>query len=374
MKITIDATGLSRHKTGTVTYLVEILAQWNSDRTIAHDFVVFCTIQTRHHFDDLQLDKRFLLSIVPVRKLIQMMWQQTLLPLFLLRHKVDVHWGPGFVLPLLGVCPMVVTIHDMTFDLFPESHEPIKRLYFPFMIRRAVKRANKVLVDSESTANDLDRLIPGSAEKTVVAHLAARTLSVKRVSPNLDVHSPSQENPTSGPYVLFIGTLEPRKNLYRLLQAWKQLSVDARFEYRLIVVGVKGWMVEQLEQQGNDNVEFVGHVPDHHLQAYLRGASCFVYPSLYEGFGLPVIEAMAAGIPVLTSNVGATREIARDAAVLVDPMSAKGIEDGLRKLLTDPNLRQQMSEAGIKRAGEFSWEVTSKLTLDNLTEAASANR
>lgn len=374
MKITIDATGLSPHKTGTVTYLVEILAQWNSDPRIAHDFVVFCTIQSRHHFDDLQLDKRFLLSIVPVRKLIQMMWQQTLLPLFLVRHKVDVHWGPGFVLPLLGVCSMVVTIHDMTFDLFPESHEPIKRLYFPFMIRRAVKRANKVLVDSESTANDLDRLIPGSAEKTVVAHLAARTLSVKRVSPNLDVHLPSQENPTSGPYVLFIGTLEPRKNLYRLLQAWKQLSVDARFEYRLIVVGVKGWMVEQLEQQGNDNVEFVGHVPDHHLQAYLRGASCFVYPSLYEGFGLPVIEAMAAGIPVLTSNVGATREIARDAAVLVDPMSAKGIEDGLRKLLTDPNLRQQLSEAGIKRAGEFSWEVTAKLTLDNLTEAASANR
>ena len=374
MKITIDATGLSPHKTGTVTYLVEILAQWNSDRTIAHDFVIFCTIQTRHHFDELQLDKRFLLSIVPVRKLMQMMWQQTVLPLFLLRHKVDVHWGPGFVLPLLVVCPMVVTIHDMTFDLFPEAHEPIKRLYFPFMIRRAVKRASRVLVDSGSTANDLDRLIPGSAEKTVVAHLAARTLNVKSALPNLDDRYSAPGNPVSGLYVLFIGTLEPRKNLHRLLQAWKQLSVDDRFENRLIVVGVKGWMVEQLEDQGNDNVEFVGHVPDHQLQAYLRGASCFVYPSLYEGFGLPVVEAMAAGIPVLTSNVGATREIARGAAVLVDPMSVKDIVDGLHKLLTDLNLRQQLSEAGIKRAGEFSWEVTAKLTLKTLVGAKSASR
>lgn len=374
MKITIDATGLSPHKTGTVTYLVEILAQWNSDATVAHDFVVFCTIRTRHHFDELQLDKRFLLLIVPVIKLAQMIWQQTMLPLFLLRHKVDVHWGPGFVLPLIGVCPMVVTIHDMTFDLFPEAHEPIKRLYFPFMIRRAVKRASRVLVDSESTASDLDRLIPSSTEKTVVAHLAARTLSVKRVSPNLDVRSPAQENPTSGPYVLFIGTLEPRKNLHRLLQAWKQLSVSTCFEYRLIVVGVKGWMVEQLEDEVNDNVEFVGHVPDHQLQAYLKGASCFVYPSLYEGFGLPVIEAMAAGIPVLTSNVGATCEIAQGAAVLLDPMSVKDIENGLRKLLTDPNLRQKLSEAGIKRAGEFSWEVTAKLTLNALSAATSASR
>lgn len=302
-----------------------------------------------------------------------MMWQQTVLPLFLLRHKVDVHWGPGFVLPFLVVCPMVVTIHDMTFDLFPEAHEPIKRLYFPFMIRRAVKRASRVLVDSGSTASDLDRLIPGSVEKTVVAHLAARTLNVKSAPSNFDDRYSAPGNPVSGLYVLFIGTLEPRKNLHRLLQAWKQLSVDDRFEYRLIVVGVKGWMVEQLEDQGNDNVEFVGHVPDHQLKAYLRGASCFVYPSLYEGFGLPVIEAMAAGIPVLTSNVGATLEIARDAAVLVDPMSVKDIVDGLHKLLTDLNLRQQLSEAGIKRAGEFSWEVTAKRTLDALLAAASTN-
>jgi glycosyltransferase involved in cell wall biosynthesis len=392
MKVTIDATGLSPHKTGTVTYLVEILAQWNVDITIEHEFIVFCTLATRHHFAELKLDGRFRLIMVPVRKFSQMLWQQTLLPVLLRRENVDVHWGPGFVLPLLGSSATVVTIHDMTFDLLPEVHEPIKRVYFPFMIRRAVKRAERILAVSQSTADDLDRLIPGSATKTVVTHLAARTLGIgqKRWSSdatpsNLDIAArPMRERSSYGatqeeipskrlqskPYVLFIGTLEPRKNLDRLLQAWKQLSVDVRGEYRLIVVGAKGWMVDQLPAQVDGSVEFVGHVSDQVLQGYLEGTVCFVYPSLYEGFGLPVIEAMAAGVPVLTSNVGATREIAKDAALLVDPLSVNDIESGLRRMLTDSGYRRRLSEKGSLRARKFSWAKTARLTLEALVEAS----
>jgi glycosyltransferase involved in cell wall biosynthesis len=396
MKVTIDATGLSPHKTGTVTYLVEILAQWNVDTTIEHEFVVYCTLATRHHFDEIRLDGRFRLIMVSVRKFWQMLWQQTLLPVLLRRENVDVHWGPAFVLPLLGSSATVVTIHDMTFDLLPEVHEPIKRVYFPFMIRHAVKRAECILAVSQSTADDLDRLISGSATKTVVTHLAARTLGIgqKRCSSDATPSSsdiaarPMKERssygaaqeeilsnrPQSKPYVLFIGTLEPRKNLDRLLQAWKQLSEDVRGEYRLIVVGVKGWMVDQLQAQVDGSVEFVGHVSDQTLQEYLEGAVCFVYPSLYEGFGLPVIEAMAVGVPVLTSNVGATREIAQDAALLVDPLSVNDIESGLRQMLTDSAYRQHLSEKGSLRAREFSWAKTARLTLEALVEASKSRR
>lgn len=299
------------------------------------------------------------------------------------------------MLPLWGGCPMVVTIHDMTFDLFPEVHEPLKRFYFPFMIRRAIKRASRVLAISQSTADDLDQLILGSGSKTVVTHLAARTLGFVKTpalsgesTSNLTVASRSVEQASKSdqiyeanpyeyqaePYVLFIGTLEPRKNLKRLLQAWKQLPGQTRGEHRLIVAGVKGWMAEQLKAEADDSVRFVGHLSDQELKSYLDGATCFVYPSLYEGFGLPVIEAMAAGIPVLTSNVGATEEIAHGAALLVDPVSVSAIESGLRRLLTEPDLRRKLSEVGRSRSQNFSWARTAELTLEALCFAAKSQR
>lgn len=392
MRITIDATGLSRYKTGTVTYLVEILTEWNSEPAVTHEFFIFCTARTRHHFDKLCLDRRFSLVILPTSKLYQLIWQQTGLPYYLWRNEVDVHWGAGFVLPIFGRCPAVVTIHDMTFELFPSVHEPIKRLYFPFMIRRSIDRSNRVLAISDSTANDLARLIPASTTKTTVTHLAARLHCVSQeklpsgeVFANADVGSGSagcsKVGNTSGgcdalvcsqadrPYALFIGSLEPRKNLERLLQAWKFVTLDMEHRYRLIVVGIKGWMVDHLLENADETVDFVGHVSDHELQKYLKGATCFVYPSLYEGFGLPVIEAMAAGVPVLTSNVGATLEIAGTAALLVDPLSVDSIKHGLCRLLQDPELRQRLSEAGMNRAQDFSWRKTASLTLDALVNS-----
>jgi glycosyltransferase involved in cell wall biosynthesis len=368
LRIAIDATGMSPYKTGTVTYLIEILHQWNLDRSIKHQFVIYCTAAARHHLDGLRLDNRFDIALAPNSKLVRMIWQQTVLPLLLWRHKVDVHWGTGFVLPVMSRCTAFVTIHDMTFDLFPQVHEPFKRLYFPFMIRRAVKRASKVFAVSHSTANDLTRLLGLDPRKILITPLAARQLGTSFIE---GIGQPScedeQTRPVDSPYVLFVGTLEPRKNLKRLLQAWHGLDAKCRVDYRLVVVGVKGWMVDELETGDDESVDFVGHVSDEALSDYLQHATCFVYPSLYEGFGLPVMEAMAAGIPVLTSDVGATREIAQGAAVLVDPNSVQAINRGLLELLSSPELRQTLAGAGVRRAREFSWQRTAQLTLDGLS-------
>jgi len=219
-----------------------------------------------------------------------------------------------------------------------------------------------VLVISQSTASDLGRLIPSSQSKTVVTLLAPRPW----------IKAPVVKPPASSPYVLFVGTLEPRKNLKRLLNAWCCLNPTERGDCRLTVVGAAGWMIADLTASvsAQDNVDFVGHVSDKALLQYLNGALFFAYPSIYEGFGLPVIEAMALGIPVLTSDVGATQEIAKGAAWLVNPASETSIAEGLKALLNDATLRKTLAQAGLKRGAQFTWQRTANETLETLLGAA----
>lgn len=365
MKLSIDATGLGGPKTGTSVYLAEILAAWNRDRTIAHEFLIFATPRALRHLTALRLDGRFRFVHAPDNRLVRLLWQQTIMAWKVFRLRVDAHWGTGFVLPLLGAKPMVVTIHDLTFQLFPAVHERVKRCYFPAMMKAAVSKARYVLAISESTRNDLNRLLPNSRGKTVVTLLAARPLSA----------GPAREKPnaeTGAGYVLFVGTVEPRKNLERLIEAWKSIGSSDRHGIRLVIVGATGWLVDRMLSRSvaDHAIEFKGFVEDDELAHLMRGAMAFAYPSLYEGFGLPVLEAMAQGIPVLTSNVGATREVADDAALLVDPMSTASIRDGLVRLLNDDAMRAELSRRGMERAASFSWERTAADTLAVIEKAA----
>lgn len=362
MRISIDATALGAGKTGTVIYVEEILAVWNQDRSLAHEFVVFATEHAKRHFSGLNLDHRFRFVAAPANRYLRALWQQVVMPWHIARLRPNVHWGPGFVLPLLCRRPMVVSIHDLTFQLFPEVHEGIKRFYFPAMIRSSVYRAREILVISDSTRRDLQRLLPTSIGKTTVTLLAARRGLITR----------SQTAGNGKTYVLFVGTLEPRKNLRRLIAAWTSLSEAERGDAQLVVVGLVGWMVNDLikEIRTDPSVVFKGYVEDVELASLMAGATALVYPSIYEGFGLPVIEAMAQGIPVLTSDIGATREVALGAAVMVDPTSIDSIRRGLAQLLGDAELRDRLSLLGRERAAQFSWETVAIETLRVLARAA----
>lgn len=365
MRISIDATGLGGPKTGTSVYLAEILAAWNRDRSIDHEFLVFATPRALQHLMALELDGRFRFIDAPDNRLVRMLWQQTMMAWRVARLQVDVHWGTGFVLPLLSRRPMVVTVHDLTFQLFPAVHERVKRYYFPAMIKAAVSKARYVLAISESTRADLHRLLPKSREKTVVTLLAARKLAS-------GIRHETDPGGIGGGYVLFVGTVEPRKNLERLIAAWQAIDPLDRGNVRLVIVGATGWLVDRMLSRSvaEDAIEFRGFVGDDELAQLMRGAMAFVYPSLYEGFGLPVLEAMAQGIPVLTSDVGATREVADGAALLVDPVSTSSIRDGLVQLLSDEPLRRKLSRLGMERAASFSWERTAADTLAVLEKAA----
>lgn len=368
MRISIDATGLGGPKTGASVYLIEILSVWNRDRSINHEFVIFVTPRAQRHLTALELDGRFRFMIAPDNRHIRTLWQQTIMAWHVYRLHVGVHWGTGFVLPLLSTRPMVVSIYDLTFQLFPAVHERIKRYYFPAMIKAAVSKAKYVLAISETTRNDLHRLLPMSRDKTVVTLLAARKLA----SGMRHEDSLNQSSSVGDGYMLFVGTVEPRKNLERLIAAWLSIVPEDRNGVRLVIAGATGWMVDNLLSRSvtEHAIEFKGFVSDDELAHLMRGAMAFVYPSLYEGFGLPVLEAMAQGIPVLTSNVGATREVAEDAALLIDPVSTSSIRDGLVQLLNDEALRRKLSRLGMERSASFSWERTAKDTLAVIERAA----
>ena len=366
MKISIDATGVGRAKTGTSVYLSEILSCFTRDTSLDHEFVIFASDKGIAHCEEAELDRRFTYVHAPSDRRLRVLWQQTHMPWYIRSSGIDVHWGTGFVLPLVSQVPMAVTIHDLTHRLYPEVHERLKRYYFPAMINASVKKAKAVFAVSRATEKDLHHAMPISVGKTVVTPLAARKMGIS--GPN----ATDSAKRTSEDYMLFVGTLEPRKNLPRLLMAWHSLDRETRGNTKLLIVGATGWMVEELlkDLAADDSVRFLGHVDDSELASLLTGARALLYPSLYEGFGLPVVEAMQLGVPVLTANIGATQEIAEGAAVLVDPLSVEDIRAGMTRLLMEPDLIARLSLAGPHRARSFSWEHTARTTVQTLEKLA----
>lgn len=227
-------------------------------------------------------------------------------------------------------------------------------------IRPALRRAASLPCISRATLVDLERIFPNTAGRTLVTPLAADVSFAEPVSvpghPALDK-----------PYVLAVGTLEPRKNLERLLDAWLLLDPALRESHDLALVGPRGWDDDSIVAKAEAaHAKLLGRVSDDELRALYAGASAFAYPSLYEGFGLPPLEAMAAGAPVLTSNVSSLPEVVGDAGLTVDPYDVQAIADGVRTLLTDTALAERLRAAGRERAAGFSWDRTARETLEDL--------
>jgi glycosyltransferase involved in cell wall biosynthesis len=221
-----------------------------------------------------------------------------------------------------------------------------------------VRRARVLVCISEATRRDLVRRVPSAAARAVVVPLAAASR----------FGAPRAARPAiERPYVLAAGTLEPRKNLERMLDAWAQLPAALRDEHELVLVGPTGWRADAILRRAcRGGVRITGYVPDEELAALYGGCEVFCYPSLYEGFGLPVLEAMRAGAPVITSNVSSLPEVAGSAAVMIDPLSVPAIRDALARVLTDPHERARLRAAGLARAAHFSWERTAAALRDVL--------
>jgi glycosyltransferase involved in cell wall biosynthesis len=288
-------------------------------------------------------------------------WMQVTLPRICRRARADVLHCTAFVCPRFAPCPVVVTIHDMTHARYPETMDAIWRYYLHLFLRPSLKRADRLLAISHFSASDLITVHPEVRDKVTVVHEAA----AKAFCPAHDPAAAARRLDKLGvrlPYFLHVGTMNPRKNIEGLLRGFarfKETSGEA--SHRLIIAGARGWLcagiialVERLAAR--DQLLFTGRVDDEDLIALYQGAEALVMPSFYEGFGLPVLEAMACGCPVITSNVSSLPEIAGDAALLVDSNDEEAMAQAMSAICSNPALRQSLVEKGCRRAAEFSWD------------------
>ena len=261
---------------------------------------------------------------------------------------------------------LVVTVHDLAFDVFPEAFPPMWRWLYRAGVRAAARRADVILVPSRSTSNDLQDRHGVAPERIRVTPLASALPATQR-----DVGEVLGRTGIERPYVLCPATLEPRKNQVRLIRAYRQVAPEV--PHALVLAGPDGWSVGEVDRElsrpGPGRVVRTGWLNRQDLDALYRGADAVAYVSLYEGFGLPVVEAMQRGVPVLGSTTAAVADTAGEAALLVEPTEVSAIAEGLAQILEDESLREDLVQKGRGRSSTFSWMQTARATLDAYHDA-----
>lgn len=307
----------------------------------------------------------------------RMVVTHTTVPAVAQRLGASVVLAPNFVAPLWGRFRTAVTVQDLTFRRFPETTVLAKRLYYRALVGRSVRRAARVFVTTRAIGDELAGFVPEVADRIRLTPLGVSPTFLANGDRDEEKARALVERPRQG--FLFVGTLEPRKNLERLLAAHGNLCRGNSGFPPLRVVGGKGWVDEGIRRalQAHPEPERVirlGYTSVDELVGEYDRALALVFPSLYEGFGLPILEAMARGCPVLTSRGIATEEVAGGAACLVDPLDTGDLERGLHRLATDSNLRRRLATEGQARVREFSWTRCARSTLAGLRELAPAPR
>ncbi|HYM23249.1 MAG TPA: glycosyltransferase family 1 protein [Vicinamibacterales bacterium] len=369
MKIGIDARKL--HDFGIGTYIRNLLRQLaRLDRT--SEFVVLCRAEDRESLASLGDNFRPLIETSPNYSIAE----QVRIPLALRREKVTLFHAPHYVLPPLVRCRSVVTIHDCIHLMFPQYLPNRMALtYARASIRSAARRSTRVLTVSESSKRDILRFVDLPSDKINVIYNAyderfgvePREDEVVRVRERYQLHDE---------FVLYAGNVKPHKNLERLIAAFHLVRQRGLDHLKLVLIGDEISRYAALRRavhkhQLHQYVRFLGYMPEETLAVLYRLSGVFVFPSLYEGFGLPPLEAMASGTPVVTSNVSSLPEVAGDAAVLVDPYDPSALADAMMRVLTDETLRRDLRRRGLERARQFSWEQSVRRVREIYGEVAS---
>ncbi len=366
MRVGIDATAVPMQRTGAGNYIVN-LARTVGQVDSANEYVVFGKSM---HEADLSPNGgipnvRFIRQDFASRGA-RLAWEQVGLPRQVRALQLDVLHSPHYTMPLRHAARSVVTFCDMTFVLHPDLHQRVKRIFFPTMMRLSARRADRLIAISESTRDDLVRMWNVDRSKVTAIPLAADAEFRPR-SPEEIAEACGRYGLRPGDYILYVGMLEPRKNVDRLVEAFGTVA-NGLPDVDLVIAGRRGWMYDQIfarvEALGlRDRVRFTGYVPSQDLPALYGGARLFSYPSRYEGFGLPVLEAMSCGAPVVTTSVSSMPEVAGDAAILVAPDDVAGLAAALLRVSSDAACRDDLRCRGLARAKTFSWERCARETI-----------
>lgn len=292
---------------------------------------------------------------------LSIIWQRLRLPLpvELFTGQVDVYHSPDFVLPPFIRARKVLTVHDLSFIRYPECSSPALLQYLVHFVPPSVRRADYLLADSLSTKHDLIDLLGIPEERVTVVYAGYDPRF--HPQPQAKDRAVHEQYGINGHYILALGTLQPRKNFTTLIRAYNLLVHEHHIPHKLVIGGGKGWLYDDIfatvQELGlGERVVFPGFVADEHLPALYRGADLFAFPSLYEGFGIPVLEAMGCGTPVVTSNTSSLPEVAGDAAICVDPQDSAALADAIWHALSDDTLRQTLRQRGLERVKLFTWE------------------
>jgi len=303
---------------------------------------------------------------------VRVAWEQLVQPWAVYRAGVQLLHAPAFVSPLVAVVPAVITVHDLSFLRFPERFRPSNRLYLSAMTRLSCRRARRVIAVSQATADEIVRLLGVPAGRVDVVPNGVHHTRFRPLPPS-QVEAFRREKHLPERFVLYLGTLEPRKNLVALIEAFARLRA-VRPRPVLVMAGGKGWYYQEIFKRVEeldlvDAVHFTGYVPDDEVPLWYNAATAFVYPSLYEGFGLPLLEAMACGTPVIGSAASCIPEVVGDAGSLVAPDDVAGLADSLERLLSDADLRTELSRRGQAKASGYTWEASARATVASYRRA-----
>jgi glycosyltransferase involved in cell wall biosynthesis len=287
------------------------------------------------------------------------------IPVEVFTGKVDLFHATDFVLPpTRPKTKTLLTVHDLSFVRVPEAASPRLKAYLDSVVPRSIKRADHVLADSQATKLDLISLYNVPDEKTTVLLSGVEERFVPIGDEEVLLTTRSKYGIGKRPYVLAVGTVQPRKNYGRLIQALARLR-EQGYDLSLVIAGGRGWLEDPIFEtiistNMQDYVHMIGFADDSDLPALYRAACCLAFPSLYEGFGFPILEAMASGTPVVTSNVSSLPEVAGDAALMVDPYDIDAITDSIRRLVEDATLRSHLIQTGMERVKSFTWENSAR--------------
>ncbi len=289
--------------------------------------------------------------------------EQLLLPRLAREHGIDLLHSLGYTSPVRPATPAVVTVHDLNFIHLGHLMAPSRRLALQTIVPAGMRAARAILTDSQASAQQISERWPQLADRVHVAYCGT--------PPVPSVPAPPA-NGTARPYLLAMSSASPHKNIERLLEAWRQLWHRGVRSYDLVLVGhvPAGWSADALPE----GVRQRGWLPQDELDGTLRAAAGLVFPSLYEGFGLPLLEAMARGVPVASSNVFSLPEVGGDAALYFDPENTTEMAHALQRLITDTMLRQSLAEAGVRNAARFTWEACATATVAAYQDAVADGR
>lgn len=368
MHLALNATDIGRQRGGNESYLLGLIDGLRSLPANDDRFSLIACYAGMNDLSAVALTDRFrVIDTGPYRRWPSYLWQQTQAV-----RRAQADWYVStFLLPPGVPSRAAVLIHDLSFRAHPDYFPKSIALYMRVLVGLALRRAEVVVALSQFTRREIERFYPWAAHKTTVIYPGIER-AFGPTDDGRDVAARSKYGVTSS-YILAVGNIHPRKNLARLLAAYEQLRAHRRNVPVLVWAGMERWGSNELRSRAQAaGAQLIGRVQAAHLPALYRGAQVLVYPSLYEGFGLPPVEAMACGTPVIASNTTALPEAVDDAAVTIDPMSVEQLVDALERVVSDAALRADLRQRGLNQAARFNWTTTAAQLLTTLQHVDSS--